>query len=244
MRIILHGSTGAMGKAVTDTVNGTDHEIVAFVSPSYIQSEERRYPSLGDFTGRADCIIDFSNHTATKTLTEYAAKRGIPLVIATTGQTPEEFALIDECAKSVPVFLSANMSIGIAVLVNLAKQAAAAFPEAAIEIVEYHHNRKLDAPSGTAVMLADAIKEVRPDSSIVEGRSGHCKRDPKDIGISAVRLGNEVGTHEVYIATQTQQIKLEHRAQSRSLFAEGAVRAAEFLIDQGPGLYGMKDLIK
>ena len=165
-------------------------------------------------------------------------------MIATTGQTEEEFAVIDECAKSIPVFLSANMSIGIAVLTSLAKQAAAAFPEADIEIVELHHNRKLDAPSGTAVMLANAIKEVRPDSNIVEGRSGHCKRDPKDIGISAVRLGNEVGTHEVYIATQTQRIKLEHVAQSRSLFAEGAVRAAEFLIEKGPGLYGMKDLVK
>ena len=244
MRIILHGSTGAMGKAVTETVSGGTHEIVAFVSPEYIVSEGKQYRRLSDFSGKADCIIDFSNHAATKTLTEYAAKRGIPLVIATTGQTPEEFALIDECAKNIPVFLSANMSIGVAVLVSLAKQAAAAFPEADIEIVEYHHNRKLDAPSGTAVMLANAIKEVRPDSNIVEGRSGHCKRDPKDIGISAVRLGNEVGTHEVYIATQTQRIKLEHRAQSRSLFAEGAVRAAEFLIEKGPGLYGMKDLIK
>ena len=243
MRIILHGSTGAMGKAVTETVSAGTHEIVAFVSPSYILAEDRRYPSLGDFTGRADCIIDFSNHAATKVLTEYAAQRGIPLVIATTGQTPEELAMIEECAQSTPVFLSANMSIGIAVLANLAKQAAAAFPEADIEIVEYHHNRKLDAPSGTAVMLANAIKEVRPDSSLVEGRSGHGKRQPQDIGISAVRLGNEVGTHEIYIATQTQRIKLEHMAQSRSLFAEGAVRAAEFLIEKGPGLYGMKDLI-
>ena len=244
MRIILHGSTGTMGKAVTETVSGGPHDIVAFVSPSYILAEDRKYPGLSDFTGSADCIIDFSNHASTKALTEYAAKRGIPLVIATTGQTEEEFAMIDECAKSVPVFLSANMSIGIAVLVSLAKQAAAAFPEADIEIVELHHNRKLDAPSGTAVMLANAIKEVRPDSSIVEGRSGHGKRQPQDIGISAVRLGNEVGTHEVYIATQTQRIKLEHVAQSRSLFAEGAVRAAEFLIEQKPGLYGMKDLVK
>ena len=243
MNIILHGSHGTMGKAVTETVSGSAHEIVAFVSPSYILTKDRQYPSLGDFTGSADCIIDFSNHAATANLTAYAKQRGIPLVIATTGQTAEELELIEECSKIVPVFLSANMSIGIAVLVSLAKQAAAAFPEADIEIVEYHHNRKLDAPSGTAVMLANAIKEVRPDSRIVEGRSGHAKREPQDIGISAVRLGNEVGTHEVYIATQTQRIKLEHAAQSRSLFAEGAVRAAEFLIEKGPGLYGMKDLI-
>ena len=243
MRIILHGSTGTMGKAVTETVSGGPHEIVAFVSPSYILEKDRQYPSLGEFSGSADCIIDFSNHAATGALTSYAKQRGIPLVIATTGQTPEELALIEECSESIPVFLSANMSIGIAVLASLAKQAAAAFPEADIEIVEYHHNRKLDAPSGTAVMLANAIKEVRPDSNLVEGRSGHCKRQPQDIGISAVRLGNEVGTHEIYIATQTQRIKLEHAAQSRSLFAEGAVRAAEFLIGKGPGLYGMKDLI-
>lgn len=244
MKIILHGSTGAMGKAVAEIVAGGKHEIAAFVSPEYEESMGRQYKTLDEFTGEADCIIDFSNHAATGALTAYAAQRGIPLVIATTGQTPDDLSLIEGCAETTPVFLSANMSMGIAVLASIAKQAAAFFPDADIEIVEYHHNRKLDAPSGTALMLANAIKEVRPDSVIVNGRAGYGKRDAKEIGISAVRMGNEAGTHEIYIATQNQRLKLEHRAQSRSLFAEGAVSAAEFLIKQGPGLYGMKDLIK
>ncbi|MBQ9890162.1 MAG: 4-hydroxy-tetrahydrodipicolinate reductase [Firmicutes bacterium] len=243
MKIILHGSTGAMGKAVAEIVSGGKHEIVAFVSPDYPQSSGNQYRSLPEFTGEADCIIDFSNHAAAKALTSYAAERRIPVVIATTGYTEEESAMVRECAKTVPVFMSANMSLGVAVLTKLAKTAAAFFPDADIEIVEYHHNRKLDAPSGTALMLGNAIKEVRPDAEFVLGRSGSGKRQPQDIGISAVRLGNEVGTHEIYIATKSQRIKLEHRAESRSLFAEGAVSAAEFLIKQAPGFYDMSSLV-
>ncbi len=232
-----------MGKAVAEIASGGKHEIAAFISPDYPESSGTQYRTLAEYTGPGDCIIDFSNHAATKALTSYAAERKIPVVIATTGQTPDEIALIKECANTTPVFLSANMSLGVAVLANLAKQAAAFFPDADIEIVEYHHNRKLDAPSGTALMLADAIKEVRPDANYVLGRSGYGKREPNDIGISAVRLGNEVGTHEVYISTQSQRLTLSHRAQNRSLFAEGAISAAEWLIDQEAGLYDMKDLL-
>ena len=244
MKIILHGSTGAMGQAVTEIVSRGNHEIAAFVSPEYQESRGRLYRSLPEFTGEADCIVDFSNHAAADALTSYAAERGLPVVIATTGYTKEETAKVVECSKKVPVFFSANMSLGVAVLAKIAKTAAAFFPEADIEIVEYHHNRKLDAPSGTALMLAEAIKEVRPDANLVLGRSGQGKRQPQDIGISAVRLGNEVGTHDIYISTQSQCIKLEHRAQSRSLFAEGAISAAEFLVKQGPGLYNMSNIVK
>ena len=243
MKIILHGSTGAMGRAVTEIVTAGRHEIAAFVSPEYTETSGRQYRTLPEFTGDADCIIDFSNHAAAGALTSYAAQRGIPLVIATTGYTDEEIAMVKECAKTVPVFMSANMSLGVAVLARLAKTAAAFFPDADIEIVEYHHNRKLDAPSGTALMIANSIKEVRPDAELVLGRSGYGKRQPDDIGISAVRMGNEVGTHEVYIATQSQRIKLEHRAQSRSLFAEGAISAAEFLIGQPAGFYDMSSMV-
>ena len=243
MKIILHGSTGAMGKAVTEIVSGGKHEIAAFVSPDYAESCGRQYKTLDEYDGPADCIIDFSNHVAAGPLTAYATKRNIPLVIATTGQTPEEIDMIKECSKTIPVFFTANMSLGVAVLANIAKQAASFFPDADIEIVEYHHNRKLDAPSGTALMLANSIKEVRPQANYVLGRAGQGKRAPEDIGISAVRLGNEVGTHEIYIATQSQVLTLTHRAQSRSLFAEGAISAAEWLADKGPGLYDMKDLI-
>ena len=242
MNIILHGSTGAMGRAVAEIVSGGKHEIAAFVSPEYAENLGRQFQKLDDFTGEADCIIDFSNHAAAEALTSYASKRGIPLVIATTGHTPEEIEMIKECAKTVPVFFAANMSLGVAVLSKIAKQAAAFFPDADIEIVEYHHNRKLDAPSGTALMLADSIKEVRPEANYVLGRSGYGKREPQDIGISAVRLGNEVGTHEIFISTQSQVLTLTHRAQSRSLFAEGAISAAEFLEGKEPGLYGMNDI--
>ena len=244
MKIILHGSSGAMGHAVEKNVlNADKHEIVAFVSPDYEFTDPPQYCTLAEYSGEADCIIDFSNHAAAPALTSYAAERGIPVVIATTGHSEEELALIRECAKTVPVFLSANMSLGVAVLARLAKTAAGFFPDADIEIVEYHHNRKLDAPSGTALMLGKAIKEVRPEAEFVLGRSGQGKRQKQDIGISAVRLGNEVGTHEIYIATGSQVITLTHRAQSRDLFAEGAIAAAEFLVSKEPGLYGMNDLV-
>ena len=243
MEIILHGSTGAMGRAVAEIVSGGAHNIAAFVSPEYPEDMGRQYTKLDHFTGPADCIIDFSSHLAAEVLTAYAAERGLPLVIATTGYTEEDMKHVYECAKTVPVFMSANMSLGVATVARLARQAADLFPGADIEIVEYHHNRKADAPSGTALMLAESIKEVRPNANIVLGRSGYGKRQPQDIGISAVRLGNEVGTHEVYIATQSQVITITHRAQSRSLFAEGAISAAEFLVGQEPGLYGMADLV-
>ena len=243
MEIILHGSTGAMGRAVAETVASGKHSIAAYVSPEYPENAGRQYVKLSDFTGNADCIVDFSSHFAAKDLTDYAASRGIPLVIATTGYTEEEMDMVRECSKKVPVFMSSNMSLGVAAVADLAKRAAALFPGADIEIVEYHHNRKADAPSGTALMLAEKIREVRPDANIVTGRSGYGKRQPQDIGISAVRLGNEVGTHEVYIATGSQVITISHRAQSRSLFAEGAISAAEFLIGKPAGLYGMQDLV-
>ena len=243
MNIILHGANGAMGRAVEKCMTaGGKHQIAAYISPSYTDTAPPRYKALSDYDGPADCIIDFSSHFAAAQLTEYAAKRRIPVVIATTGYSEEELALIKACSEKVPVFLSANMSLGVAVLAKLAKTAASFFPDADIEIVEYHHNRKVDAPSGTALVLANKIKEERPEAEFVLGRSGHGKRKKQDIGISAVRLGNEVGTHEVYIATESQVITLTHRAQSRDLFAEGAVSAAEFLVMQGPGFYGKDDL--
>ncbi len=243
MNIILHGATGAMGRAVDRYVKANGkHQIIAYVSPDYEETAPPCYRTLFEYEGPADCIVDFSSHFATGAITDYAEKRRIPVVIATTGQTEYETALIKACAEKVPVFLSANMSLGVAVLAKLAKTAAAFFPDADIEIVEYHHNRKVDAPSGTALMLGNKIKEERPEAEFVLGRSGHGKRKKQDIGISAVRLGNEVGTHEIYIATESQVLTLTHRAQSRDLFAEGAISAAEFLIKQGPGFYGMEDL--
>ncbi len=152
--------------------------------------------------------------------------------------------MIRDASSRIPVFFSANMSIGIALLAELAQRTAAAFPDAAIEIIEKHHDRKLDAPSGTALMLADRIRQVRPAAFTVLGRSGQKKRTREEIGIHAVRIGNCPGEHEILIGTQNQTITLKHEAHSRALFAEGALAAAKWLLGKDAGLYDMNDLIK
>jgi hypothetical protein len=163
-------------------------------------------------------------------------------VLRTTGQDDSEKAEIKAAAEKIPVFFSANMSLGVATLVNLAKQTAALFPNADIEIVEQHHNRKLDAPSGTALMIAEALCEVRPDAEIVEGRAGQHKREKNEIGIHALRMANIVGIHEVYVTSDSEQIMLKHTAFDRALFADGAIKAAEFLVGKEAGIYTMKNI--
>lgn len=240
MKIIVHGAAGRMGTEVIRLISG-EYELAAAVDAF---GGEGFLSSLDDFTGEADCIIDFSNHAATEALLAYAVKRNIPVVLATTGHTEDELAKIADAARAIPVFHSANMSLGVAVLCSLAKQAAAAFPDADIEIVEKHHNRKLDVPSGTALMLANEIKEVRPDAEYVIGRHEYGKRTKNEIGIHSLRLGNVVGEHEVIISTDTQSLTLKHEAASRNLFADGAMTAAKFIVRQPAGLYQMKDIIE
>jgi len=234
-----------MGREVVKVVaSKKDMEITAGVDP--MCDGNTGFPCAADFSDAdmdVDVIIDFSHHSCTKELTAFAAAHKIPLVLATTGQTDEELEMIRSASKKTPLFFAANYSLGVALLIDLAKKAAATMSDAEIEIVEVHHDRKIDAPSGTALAIANAVKEVRPDSEIVTGRSGLKKREPNDIGVSAVRLGNVVGIHEVLIGTQNQTITLKHEAHSRALFAEGAVSAAEFLVGKAPGLYNMKDLV-
>ncbi len=203
------------------------------------------YGSPSDVTDASgvDCIIDFSHHTATASILDFAVQNNIPSIICTTGHTDEEIELIHGASKRIPVFFSANMSLGVALLVELAKTAAKALPDAEIEIIEKHHDRKLDAPSGTALMIANAICEVRPDSYPKTGRFGQGKRTPDEIGIHAVRLGNIVGEHEVIVGTQNQTITLKHEAHSRALFAEGALSAADFLLGCDIGLYDMRSIV-
>ena len=177
-------------------------------------------------------------------MTEYCVKRNLPVIVATTGQTPEELAMIDAAAKAVPVFLSANMSLGVALLADLAKKAAAVFPDADIEIIEKHHNQKLDVPSGTALLLARRIREARPGAEFVIGRHENGKRTKAEIGIHSLRLGNEVGTHEIIIATGSETITLKHEAENRSLFAQGALAAAAFIVGRAPGMYDMRSIIE
>lgn len=243
MRVIVHGAKGHMGQITTDLVKkGYDGAIFATAVDAFSEDKDV-YKSLNDVTEKADVVIDFSHHSATKAVCDYCKEKNIPVVIATTGQNEEEKKIIEETSKTIPVFFSANMSIGIAVLASFAKQAAAMMKDADIEIVEVHHNRKLDAPSGTALLLAEEIKESRPEARIVCGRNGQQKRDKNDIGINSVRMGNVVGIHEVYISSPTQTITLKHEAHDRALFSEGAIKAAEFVVTKPSGLYNMKDLL-
>lgn len=246
MKIIVNGAGGTMGKALCEIIaNGEKHETTAFCSDEYTTDKENKiYSNIKEYEGEADCIIDFSHHSATKDVTEYAVERNIPLVIATTGQTEEEKAMIKQASEKIPLFCSANMSFGVAVLSCLAKIVAKAMPDCDIEIIEKHHNRKLDVPSGTALLLADSIKSVKEESEYNIGRPENGKRTKNEIGIHAVRMGNEVGTHEIIFATNSQVITLKHEAENRALFAEGAVTAAEFLVKKEKGYYNMDDILE
>lgn len=232
-----------MGREIERMVSASEaHEIAAGVDK--MAADRGCYTDINDFNGEADMIIDFSNHLGTAELLNYAIERNIPAVIATTGHTDDELKIIEEAAEKIAVFHSANMSLGVALLVELAVKTAAVMPDADIEIVETHHNRKLDAPSGTALMIANAIKKVREKAELKLGRAGSAKREKNEIGIHAVRRGNIAGIHEVLVSTDTQTITLKHEAHSRALFAEGAISAADFLAGKPAGLYDMNSIIR
>ena len=235
MKILVNGACGFMGQEI---IKQAVDDFFAGVDP------RGEIKTLNDAPSGADCIIDFSNHACTNDLVAYALKNDMPLIIATTGQTEEELAIIRAASEKIPVFFAANYSIGVTLLINLAKKAASVMPGAEIEIVEVHHDRKLDAPSGTALAIAKAVQEVRPGSVINCGRSGQSKRETDEIGVQSVRIGNIVGIHEVMVGTQNEMITLKHEAYSRALFAEGAIAAARFLVGKPAGLYDMNSMIK
>ena len=245
MKIIINGISGRMGAEVArlteEHLRGA--ELHAGVDLGGNDSGFPCFQTLEQVPAGADCIVDFSHHSATKSLLTHACKNKIPVVLATTGHTEKELKMIEEAAKEIPVFFSANMSLGVALLAELAKKTASVYSNANIEIVEIHHNRKLDAPSGTALLIANAIKEVRKKATLMLGRSGQGKRTEEEIGIHAIRMGNIVGTHEVMVSTDAETITLKHEAHSRALFAEGALAAAEFLCKKPAGLYKMQDMI-
>lgn len=244
MRIIVNGALGRMGREVINLVAGEYRGIELAAAADRDAAVPGWYRSLVDFQGQADVIVDFSHHTAITEIMEYACIHKIPAVIATTGHEPAELECISAAAKMIPVFYSANMSLGIALLADLAIKTAAAFPDADIEIIETHHNRKLDAPSGTALMLAEEIRTVRSGALWKMGRSGQDKRNAGEIGIHAVRRGNIIGIHEILVTTDSQTITLKHEAHNRAVFAEGAIAAAEFIAGKTAGLYTMQDMIK
>ncbi len=232
------GANGAMGKLICGILGD---QVIGKVSIDGENGVPKTFAELGAV--KADVVIDFSHHTAVADVLNYAKQIGAAAVIGTTGHTPEEKELIYAAAREIPVFFSGNMSLGIAVLCRLAKEAARFFPDADIEIVETHHNRKVDAPSGTALMLFNAIKEVRPQATANCGRAGEGKRTKDEIGISALRLGSVVGVHEVLIHTGTQCLTLKHEAVTRAMLADGAVEAARFMVGKAPGLYSMENML-
>ena len=245
MRVLVHGITGHMGQIIASLAEGgfAGATLAGGVSPDVRIEENNNFKSFASCNVESDVVVDFSFHGAVRDLMDYCIAKSLPVVVATTGHTEEEKEIIRKASERIPVFYSANMSIGVATLADLAKKAAAAFTDADIEIVETHHNRKLDVPSGTALLLANAIKEARPQSTFNIGRPDNGKRTKEEIGIHSIRMGNIVGIHEILISTGNETITLRHEAHSRALFGEGALRAASFLIGKKPGLYDMKDMI-
>lgn len=251
--IILTGCNGKMGRAVTNSVAETDgFEIVCGID---IFTEERygypvyASPSLiSDETAKkADVIIDFSNPGAIAGLLEFAVKHSLPAVICTTGLNESQINLIRTAATKIPVFFSANMSLGVNLVCELAKKAATVLGNSYdIEIIEMHHNQKIDAPSGTALMIADSIKEELDDSVRYEydRHSKREKRTKNEIGIHAIRGGTITGEHQVIFAGHDEIITISHSARSKELFATGAVNAAGFICGKEAGLYNMSDMLK
>ena len=238
MRAVICGANGAMGKLICEIFGG---EVVGKVSIDGLGGVPKTFDELGEIA--ADVVVDFSHHTAIGDVLAYAKKISAAAVIGTTGHTPEEKALIHAASKEIPVFYAGNVSLGIAVLCRLVKQAASYFPDADVEIVEIHHTRKVDAPSGTAHMLFNAIREVRPNAYENCGRSGEGKRTKDEIGIHALRMGNVVGIHEVHINTGNQTLTLKHESGSRAMRADGAVAAARFMEGTAAGLYDMESIL-
>lgn len=248
LKILLSGCNGRMGRVISELVSGSDNmTIVAGIDIS--KEKLFTYPVYDnpfDYDGPADVLIDFSNPSVIDHLLKFCQDKKMPAVLATTGYTDDQIKLIEQASSQIPIFRSSNMSIGICLITELARQAAVLLgPDFNIEITEKHHNKKLDAPSGTAASMADAIAEVLPyQADFTYGRrSASKRREVNEIGIHSLRGGTIVGDHEVLFAGNDELIEIKHTALSRSIFANGAVKAAEFIVEQDPGLYNMSDLV-
>ena len=238
MRAVVCGANGAMGKLICEIFGD---EVVGKVSIDGANNVPKTFAELGNV--EADVVVDFSHHTAVADVLAYAKQIGAAAVIGTTGHTDEEKAMIYGASEEIPVFYAGNVSLGIAVLCRLVKDAVRYFPDADVEIIEVHHTRKVDAPSGTAHMLFNAIKEVRPNAWENCGRSGEGKRTKDEVGVHALRMGNVVGIHEVHINTGNQTLTLKHESGSRAMLADGAVAAARFMEGKAKGLYNMESIL-
>lgn len=243
MDILISGAEGKLGSAVRAALKGRNgFRLVAGVD---LRRGGGEYPWFCSFDGApsADVIIDASFHAALPKVIGAALLRRAALVVATTGHTPEEHAELTRAAATVPVFVSANYSLGAALLGEFTRRMAAVFPTGDIEIVEAHHAEKRDAPSGTALALFDSVREIRPRARMYSGRTGSGERRSEEVGIHSLRLGMLPGTHTVCVATAEETLTLTHTALTPSVFALGVLRAAAFLHGREPGLYTMSDLL-
>lgn len=248
IKILLSGANGRMGKAISRLVKESENAEILCGVDVYTESTEGFpvYPSFNEVKETPDVIVDFSNPTNFEGLITYAKAKKIPVVVATTGLTKEQTEAMKQAADTVAVFFSANYSLGVNLICELAKKASRFLGDSFdIEIVERHHNQKLDAPSGTALAIADAINEEleNPAHYVYDRHSVRKKRDKNEIGIHAVRGGTIVGEHTVIFAGNNEVIELHHSAASREIFATGAVKAAMFMAGKEPGFYTMCDLI-
>lgn len=247
-KIIMNGCNGKMGQVITRLVaEDEDCEIVAgFDVNDTIENTYPVFTNPDEFTGDADVVIDFSHPSALTTVLNYCKKRKLPVILATTGFNDEQKKEFTEASKEIPVFFSANMSLGINLLIALAKKATKLLEDNFdIEIVERHHNQKIDAPSGTALAIADAIDETLsyPAEYTYDRHAVRRKRKKTEIGLHAVRGGTIVGDHDIIFAGTDEVIELKHSAHSKEVFAVGAVKAAKFITDKPAGLYNMNDII-
>lgn len=248
-KIIMNGCNGKMGQCITGICKTDDDvEIVAGIDIyDGIQNDYPVFPTIDKCDVEADVVIDFSNAKAVDGVLDFCVEKQIPVVLCTTGLSEVQLAKVEECYNKVAILKSANMSLGINTLMELLKKAAQVFAPAGfdMEIVEKHHNLKLDAPSGTAIALADSMNEALEQDYVYKyDRSQERKqRDKYEIGISAVRGGNIVGEHEVFFCGQDEVIEFKHTAYSKAVFAKGAVEAAKFLKGKGAGHYDMADVI-
>jgi 4-hydroxy-tetrahydrodipicolinate reductase len=247
VNILLNGCCGKMGSVVSVLSKSyTNVKIAAGIDKFGKTSEYPVYENVFDCSEKVDVILDFSRPDSLDNLLEYSKQNNIPIVLCTTGYTAEQIAKIDEYSKVVPIFRSANMSLGVNIVNNLLKKVSALlYNNYDIEIIEKHHNQKVDSPSGTALLLANTIKSAIPEeTNFVYGREGIGKRQHKDIGIHAVRGGSIVGDHDVIFAGQGETIEINHHAVSRDVFAAGALKACEYMAGKSSGLYSMDSLLE
>ena len=248
IKVLINGCNGRMGQVL---VNEIDRFPELLLSSGFDVYDEGKntfpvYSKIGDIKEKPDVIIDFSIPVSTFNILNYAVKNKVPVVIATTGFSKEQLEEIKVSSTLIPIFQSSNMSFDINLMKKIVSEVAKKLKGTDIEIVETHHNRKVDAPSGTAILLADAINEVMDEklSYNFSRHDLHEKRNPKEIGFSSIRGGNIVGEHSVQFYGEHDTFEIKHTSYSRNVFAEGALKAAIFLANQKPGYYGMDDLVK